>query len=180
MGDIKRKFFEETVPKRVLFISGKITADMEKELSHSFIYLNAMNDDPITLYINSPGGDVLPGLDIYDWVRLSRAPVHGIVVGHAASMASVILQGCAKRSIARHASIMIHTIRIYVELDDLMPENIGNSPSINDAKKEQEWIYKIFQERTGKEMSEIHKVFAEKTKFSAEEAKAFCLVDETI
>lgn len=67
-------------------------------------------DKPITMYINSPGGEVSSGLAIYDTMSYIRSPVSTVCVGAAASMAAILLIGgeAGKRFALPHSSIMVH------------------------------------------------------------------------
>ena len=67
-------------------------------------------DKPITMYINSPGGEVSSGLAIYDTMTYIKSPVSTVCVGAAASMAAVLLIGgeAGKRFALPHSSIMVH------------------------------------------------------------------------
>ena len=67
-------------------------------------------DKPITMYINSPGGEVSSGLAIYDTMSYIKSPVSTVCVGAAASMAAILLIGgeAGKRFALPHSSIMVH------------------------------------------------------------------------
>lgn len=67
-------------------------------------------DKPITMYINSPGGEVSSGLAIYDTMTYIKSPVSTVCVGAAASMAAILLLGgeAGKRYALPHSSIMVH------------------------------------------------------------------------
>lgn len=75
-------------------------------------------DDPIYLYINSPGGDVLSGGMIVDAMSASRRPIYTVAVGMAASMAAFIHTYGAKRYMAPHSVLMFHRASVGME-DDL-------------------------------------------------------------
>jgi ATP-dependent Clp protease, protease subunit len=75
------------------------------------LWLESDNPDkPITMYINSPGGEVSSGLAIYDTMTYIKSPVSTVCVGMAASMAAVLLLGgqAGKRYALPHSSIMVH------------------------------------------------------------------------
>jgi len=75
------------------------------------LYLESDNPEkPITMYINSPGGDVSSGLAIYDTMTYIKSPVSTVCVGAAASMAAILLLGgeAGKRYALPHSSIMVH------------------------------------------------------------------------
>ena len=70
--------------------------------------MDAQNHDPISLYINTPGGDVLSGLAIYDTIKLLKSPVKTICIGLAASMGSIILCAGTERLMLPHSKVLIH------------------------------------------------------------------------
>ena len=75
------------------------------------LWLESDNPDkPITMYINSPGGEVSSGLAIYDTMSYIKSPVSTVCVGAAASMAAILLIGgeAGKRFALPHSSIMVH------------------------------------------------------------------------
>ena len=71
--------------------------------------------EPVTMYINSPGGEVYSGLAFLEVMQATKArgvPVTCIVKGMAASMAAVILEGCSLRLMTKQSSILFHTVSI--------------------------------------------------------------------
>ena len=85
----------------------KLTSDMIQGLST----LEHDSSDSIKLIINCQGGDQQSGLGIYDYIMHLRSKgieIHGVVLGHAQSMAAWILQACTTRAAGRSSSIMIH------------------------------------------------------------------------
>ena len=95
--------------KRIVFYSDEVNSETANKLVKQLLYLDALSDDPITLYINSPGGSVVDGMGIYDTIQRIKAPVHAVVCGMAASMGAVILSGCEKghRYVLPHAEVLL-------------------------------------------------------------------------
>ncbi len=84
---------------------------MSAAIVAQLLWLESDNPDkPITMYINSPGGEVSSGLAIYDTMSYIRSPVSTVCVGAAASMAAILLIGgeAGKRFALPHSSIMMH------------------------------------------------------------------------
>jgi ATP-dependent Clp protease protease subunit len=69
---------------------------------------NWQNNKPITLLINSPGGDIYAGNAIYDAVKASKAKVTGVVIGHAMSAAATIFQACSRRIMTKNSRLLFH------------------------------------------------------------------------
>lgn len=84
---------------------------MSAAIVAQMLWLESDNPDkPITMYINSPGGEVSSGLAIYDTMTYIKSPVSTVCVGAAASMAAILLLGgeAGKRYALPHSSIMVH------------------------------------------------------------------------
>ena len=94
---------------RCIFLSGDINSDMANDFLSELLFLEQDND-PITIYINSPGGEVNAGLMIYDAIQGSNLKIDMICTGRAASMAAGILAAGQKgrRYIFPHSKVMIH------------------------------------------------------------------------
>lgn len=102
--------FSVNLENRIVLLSGPIEDDMAASVISQMLYLDSTGKDEISMYINSPGGAVNAGMAIYDVMQSLRSPVSTICMGHAASMAAVILSGGAKgrRFILPHSEVMIH------------------------------------------------------------------------
>lgn len=186
--EFKLWFTKELLNKRQLWL-GDVNEEAVERITMSLALLNAQSTDLATLYIDSNGGDVTPGLVVYDTIRLSAAPVVGRVCGSANSMASVVLQACKERTATRHSTLLIHNIRRSVRLKMLLPdaENIYGRVNVDSMVKEwdptirsQGNIIKIYSERTGRTPTEIINAMNAEKVFIADEAKEFGLIDEVI
>lgn len=186
--EFKLWFTKELISKRQLWLSG-VDEDAVERIVLSLTLLNAQSADPISLHVDSGGGDVTHGLVIYDAIRISVAPVVGKVCGSANSMASVILQACNVRTATRHSTLLIHNIRRSVRLKMLLPDKENIYGRVNVDSMVKEWdptirsqgnIIKIYSERTGRTPTEIINAMNAEKVFTADEAKEFGLVDEVI
>ena len=105
--------------QRMVFISGSISDSTAKTVIADLLYLDALEDGatgpggprPIQLVINSSGGVVTSGLAIYDVMQYVRSPVHTLCIGHASSMAAILLAAGepGHRRTLPHARVMIHS-----------------------------------------------------------------------
>lgn len=176
-NDDYKKYF---LNSREVVIRGKINANMAAAIEELLIILNAINSEsPITLYINSDGGYYSAGMDIYDSVCFSRAPVTGIVTSKADSMASVILQACKTRMMMSNGVIIIHNLDLEVKSGWKKFQKIADE-MIALSEKRQNNIYKIFANRTGVAIEEIIKMHDEEIQFDCKEAKKANLIDRII
>lgn len=168
--------------KRALLLGESFFNDEAAQIAEIITYLNILNDkEPITLYIASRGGGRSAAFSIYDVIKQSKAPVHGIVLTQAISFAILVLEACAKRFMLPHATLFMHGIMLTYPLDEVLADNFKNV--LDDSKEEQEFMAKVYAERSGKDIEEFRKIFRNgrngKT-FTAEYAKEFGLIDEIL
>lgn len=162
---------------RNIFLTGSIDADMANSFLSQFLYLESESNEPITIYINSPGGEVNSGLMIYDAIQGSKVPINMICSGIAASMAAVILAGGQKgrRYILKHSKMMIH--------EPLLTNGVGGSATsiknISESILEtREILNGILAEHTGKSIDEINEATSFDNYMNADEAIEFGLCDK--
>lgn len=101
---------EQFLKQRRVFLWGEVNDKNAKHVIDRLLYLDAIDDTEIQLFINSPGGYVTDGFAIYDTMQTLQSPVSTICTGLAASMGSILLSGGTKgrRFIQKHAKVMIH------------------------------------------------------------------------
>ncbi|HSI70367.1 MAG TPA: ATP-dependent Clp protease proteolytic subunit [Gillisia sp.] len=101
---------EQFLKQRKIFLWGEVNDKNAKHVIDRLLYLDAIDNTEIQLFINSPGGYVTDGFAIYDTMLSLQSPVSTICTGLAASMGSILLSGGAKgrRFIQKHAKVMIH------------------------------------------------------------------------
>ena len=164
---------------RNIFLHGEVNADMANNFLSEFMYLENESADPITVYVNSPGGEVNSGLMIYDIIQASKVPVNMVCSGMAASMGAVIMVGGQKgrRYILPHSKMMIH--------EPLMMGDAGGSAT--SIKKKAESILEtkalvngIIAKHTGKTLEEIDEATSFDNYMNAEEAIEFGLCDRIL
>ena len=97
---------------RVLYFGETFTEEACNLAIAQLLYLDSINHNTITIYINSPGGSVVHGLGLIDTINLIQSPVSTVCVGLAASMGAVLLS-CGdkgKRFVLPHSRVMIHQV----------------------------------------------------------------------
>ncbi len=105
MRDIGSALLEQ----RIIVLSGVIDTAQAELVTSALLYLDAQpGTQPISLYINSPGGSVTDGLAIHDVMRQCRHPVHTFCMGQASSMGAVLLAAGDRRFALPNSQIMIH------------------------------------------------------------------------
>ena len=138
---------------RIILLTEPINDETAAAITSQLLYLEAENsEDPITMYINSPGGSISSGFAIYDVMNKIKCPVHTMVMGIAASMAAFILCSGSRgsRFALPNASIMIHQPKGAVEGQAADVEIYAKR--LVDLRQE---LYKIMAKNTGMSYEEM-------------------------
>jgi len=175
-GERAFDIYSRLLKDRIIFLGDVIEDNVANLIIAQLLFLES--EDPekdIQLYINSPGGVVTSGMAIYDTMQYLRAPVSTICIGQAASMGAVLLAAGAagKRYALPNARVMIHQGSGGFR---------GNTPDVEIQMREMmhltDRLMHILAEHTGQKFETV-KRDSERDKFmSAEEAKAYGLIDE--
>ena len=109
-GERSYDIYSRLLKDRIIFLSGEINDDIANTIVSELLYLDSINHNDISLYINSPGGSITSGMAIMDTMNYIKSKVSTICIGMAASMAAFLLS-CGekgKRFILPNAEVMIH------------------------------------------------------------------------
>ena len=109
-GERSYDIYSRLLKERIIFLSGEITDEIANTIVSELLYLDSVNHNDISLYINSPGGSITSGMAIMDTMNYIKSDVSTICIGMAASMAAFLLS-CGKkgkRYILPNAEVMIH------------------------------------------------------------------------
>lgn len=177
---IERQYdiFSLLLKDRIVFVNGVIDDFMANSIVAQLLFLDSENhNEPISLYINSPGGSVTAGMAIYDTMRHIKAPVHTIGIGLAASMGSLILASGNKRSVLPHTKVMIHQPLISGEIG-------GKETDINilakDLKNTRSTIAGILAKHCKKTIDQVEKDIENDRYMTASEALEYGICDNII
>lgn len=177
-GERSYDIYSRLLKDRIIFIGDAIDDSVANLVIAQLLFLQASDPDKdISLYINSPGGSVTAGMGIYDTMQFIKPDVSTICVGMAASMASLLLTAGAKgkRFALPNSEVMIH-----------QPLG-GVRGQATDIKIHADWIIKtkqklnqIYVTHTGQPYDKIDRDTDRDNFMSAEDAKAYGLIDEVI
>ena len=177
-GERAYDIYSRLLKDRIIFIGTGINDDVSNLIVAQMLFLQSEDaEKPISLYINSPGGSVTAGLALYDTIQFLKCAVHTYCIGQAASMGAVLLAAGTKgkRFALPNARIMIHQPWGGVE---------GQAADISIQAKEilrlRDRLNEILAFHTGKPLEAISKDTDRDFFMSAEEAKAYGLVDEVV
>ncbi len=177
-GERSYDIFSRLLKDRIIFLGEEVTDASASLIVSQLLFLES--EDPgkdISLYINSPGGSVSAGLAIYDTMNYIKCDVSTICMGMAASMGAFLLSGGTKgkRFALPNATIMIH-----------QPSG-GAQGQATDIKivadriiETRKQLNRILAENTGQPLSQIEIDTERDNYMSAEEAKAYGLIDSVI
>ena len=109
-GERSYDIYSRLLKDRIVFITGEIDDNLVNNVIAELLYLDSINHEDISIYINSPGGSVSSGLAIYDTMQFVSSNISTICVGIAASMGAFLLSSgeTGKRYALPNADIMIH------------------------------------------------------------------------
>lgn len=177
-GERAFDIFSRLLKERIVFIGTGIDDTVASLVIAQLLFLDA--EDPekdIFLYLNSPGGYVTSGMAIYDTMQYVKSDVATICMGQASSFGAVLLAAGAKgkRSILPHARVMIH---------QPLGGSQGQATDIEIQTREilviREKLNGILAKHTGQPVEKIAKDTDRNFFLSAEEAKAYGIVDEIL
>ena len=177
-GERSYDIYSRLLKERVIFLSGEVEDRMANLIVAQLLFLES--EDPkkdINIYINSPGGSVTAGMAIYDTMQFIKPDVRTLCIGQACSMGAFLLAGGAagKRAALPNARVMIH---------QPLGGFRGQAPDIQIHAQEILKIKQTLNERlafhTGQSIERIEKDTDRDNFMSAEEAKAYGLVDDVL
>jgi ATP-dependent Clp protease, protease subunit len=171
--------YERLFRERIIFLAEEVDDGIANAIVAYLLFLDSEdNNKPIYLYINSPGGSVTAGMAIYDTMQYIKSEVVTICVGLAASMGAFLLAAgsSGKRMALPHARIMIH--------QPLGGTGRRQASDIEIEAKEilrtKQLLNQIMADRTNQPIEKIEKDTDRDYFLSAEEAKAYGLIDRVI
>jgi len=177
-GERAYDIYSRLLKERIIFITGGIEDYGASLITAQLLFLEAENPKKeIHMYINSPGGVVTSGLAIYDTMQYVRPAVQTLCIGQAASAASLLL--CAGEKGMRfslpNARIMVHqpSASYYGQAADI-------ARHAQEVVKLKRRLNEIYAQHTGQPVEVVEKALDRDTYMTAEEAKAFGLIDQVL
>ena len=170
--------FSRLMMDRIIFLGAPIYDDAANIIQAQMLFLESVDPDKdIQIYINSPGGSVSAGLGIYDTMQLVAPDVATICTGMAASMGAVLLAAGAagKRSALLHSRVMIHQ-----PLGGTQGQASDIEITAREILRTKRELYDILSLHTGQTIKKIERDADRDYWLSAEEAKAYGLIDEVL
>ena len=168
---------DKLLKTRSILISGEIDKDQADQFTRNILVLDSQSNDPIYVYINSPGGSVTAGLAIYDTMQYIKPDVSTICIGMAASMGAVLLTAGArgKRIALPNSRIMIHQ-----PMGGMQGQASDIEIHAKEILKTRAKLNEILAKHTGQPLERIEADTDRDFYMSAEEAQQYGIVDKII
>ena len=169
--------YSKLLKERIIILSGEIDDNLSNIIVSELLYLDSINHDDISIYINSPGGSITSGMAIYDTMNFIKSDVSTICIGRSASMAAFLLSSGkkGKRFILPNAEVMIHQPLGGVK---------GQATEIQIAAeriiKLKDKLNKILANNTGMDINTIKKDTERDYYLNAKEALDYGIIDNII
>jgi ATP-dependent Clp protease protease subunit len=177
-GERAFDIYSRLLKERIIFLTGPVYDGVASLICAQLLFLESENPNKdIAFYINSPGGVVTAGMAIYDTMQYIRSPVSTVCIGQAASMGSLLLAAGApgKRYALPNARVMVHQPSGGAQ---------GQATDIEIQAKEilatRARLNEIYVKHTGQSLETIQNTLERDRFMSADEAKAFGLVDQVV
>ena len=176
-GERSYDIFSRLLKDRIIILCGEIDDNSANIIVSELLYLDSLNHDDISLYINSPGGSITAGMAIMDTMNIIKSDVSTICLGMAASMGAFLLS-CGKkgkRYILENAEVMIHQPLGGVE---------GQATEIKIVAerilKLKEKLNRILSKNTNKDIKQITKDTERDYFLDSKEALEYGIVDKIL
>ena len=177
-GERAYDIYSRLLKDRIVFLGAPINDMVANSIIAQFLFLASRDaEKSIQFFINTPGGLISSGFAIYDTMQYIKPPIHTVCIGMAASMGALLLAAGAKgkRFSLPNSQILIH---------QPMGGAQGQASEIEIAAKEiirlRERLNKILVKHTGQSMEKIEKDTDRDYHMTADEAKAYGLIDQVI
>jgi len=176
-GERSYDIYSRLLKERIIFISGEIDDNLANNVIAQILYLDSTNHDDISIYINSPGGNVTSGFAIYDTMNFIKSDVSTICLGIAASMAAFLLSSGkkGKRYALPNSEVMIHQ-PLGGASGQATEIKIAAEHILNTKKK----LNDILAKNTGKSIKQIENDTDRDNYLSADNAKDYGLIDKIL
>ena len=177
-GERSYDIYSRLLKERIIFITGQVYDEMASLICAQLLFLESENPNKdIALYINSPGGVVTAGLSIYDTMRYVKCDIATLCMGQACSMGSLLLTAGTKgkRYSLPNARVMIHQ-----PSGGAQGQATDIEIQAREILKMRQRLNEMYVHPTGKPLPEIERAMERDNFMSAEEARAFGLIDHVV
>ena len=177
-GERAYDIYSMLLKERIIFLGMPIDDQIANLIIAQLLFLDREDPDKdVQMYINSPGGVIPAGLAIYDTMNLMRADVATFCVGMTASMATILLSAGEK---GKRFAMPNATIHMHQALGGARGQAVDVEIMAKELLRENELIRQILVTHTGQDQEKIRKDFDRDFFMTAEQAKAYGIIDEIL
>ena len=176
-GERSYDIFSRLLKNRIILLSGEIDDILANTVVAELLYLDSLSHEDISIYINSPGGNVTSGFAIYDTINFIKSDVSTICLGMAASMAAFLLSSGkeGKRYALPNSEVMIHQ-----PLGGASGQATEIKIAAEHILKTKKKLNEILAKNTGKSIKQIENDTDRDNYLTANDAKDYGLVDKIL
>jgi ATP-dependent Clp protease protease subunit len=177
-GDRIMDVYSHLLGERIVYLCTEIDDGVSNALIAQILHLESESpDQPINLYINSPGGSLTATFAVYDAMQFVRAPVATTCIGQACSTAAILLAAgdAGRRSILPHARVLLH--QPSARSQGAIPDLILEADEVVRLRAEAE---RVLSEHTGQPVEALRADTDRDRIFTPEAAVAYGLVDQLV
>ncbi len=176
-GEFAYDIYSRLLKDRIIILSGEIDDNLANIVISELLYLDSLNHDDISLYINSPGGSITAGMAIYDTMNFIDSEVSTICIGMSASMAAFLLSSGekGKRYALPNSEVMIHQ-----PLGGAQGQATEIKIAAERILKLKQKLNKILSENTGQKLSKIEDDTERDHFLDANEALEYGIIDKIL
>ena len=169
--------YSRLLKDRIIMLNGEIDDNVANIVISELLYLDSLNNEDISIYINSPGGSVTAGMAIYDTMKFVKSKVSTICVGMAASMAAFLLSSGekGKRFALPNSEVMIHQ-----PLGGAQGQATEIKIAAERILKLKDKLNKMLADNTGKKLNQVAKDTERDYFLTSKEALDYGLIDKIL
>ena len=176
-GERAYDIYSRLLKDRIIMLSGEIDDNLANIVISELLYLDSLSNDPISIYINSPGGSITSGMAIYDTMNFIKSKVSTVCIGMSASMAAFLLSSGEKgmRYALPNSEVMIHQ-----PLGGAQGQATEIKIAAERILKLKEKLNKILSINTNQDIKKIENDTERDYFMSSKEALEYGLIDEVL
>lgn len=176
-GERSYDIFSRLLKDRIIVLSGEIDDALANSVVAELLYLDSINHNEISIYINSPGGSITAGMAIYDTMNFVKSDVSTICIGMAASMAAFLLSSGKK---GKRYSLPNSEIMIHQPLGGIQGQATEIKIAAERILRTKKKLNLILSENTGQSLEKIEQDTERDHFLEADEALDYGLIDKII
>jgi ATP-dependent Clp protease protease subunit len=168
---------ERFLKTRTILLTGEVDKDLSEKVIRHLLLLESLSSDPITILIDSPGGDVYAGFSIFDMIRFVNAPVRIVGMGLVASAAALILLAVPKE---RRYGLPNSSYLIHQPLSGIQGVATDIEIHARELEKTKVRLNEIIAEATGQSIERVSRDTDRDYWMNASEAVSYGLIEKII